>query len=152
MPGFKLKADKFKQIRMLLDSRSFTQQQISEITGWSTATISNVSRVKTYDEYVALMQTITEAKRIRYGADKEIKDVYAKNLEKAKTESAAEEKAKPNPIGASVDYTEAYLERIVELMKEQNKLLTQMATLWGLPKEDNGDGVINMNVAGYKPF
>ena len=152
MPGFKLKADKFKQIRMLLDSKSFTQQQISEITGWSTATISNVSRAKTYDEYVAMMQTITEAKRIRYGADKEIRKAYVNNLEKAKTESDTDEGTEPKSVGASTDYTEAYLERIVELMKEQNKLLTQMATLWGLPKEDNGDGVINMNVAGYKPF
>lgn len=152
MPGFKLKADKFKQIRMLLDSKSFTHQQISEITGWSTATISYVARVKTYDEYVAMMQTLTEAKRIRYGAAKEIKKVYANNLEKAKTESGADEKVEPKPVGASVDYAEAYLERLVELMKENNKLLTQMATLWGLPKEDNGDGVINMNLAGYKPF
>lgn len=147
MPGFKLKADKFKQIRMLLDSKSFTHQQIAEITGWSTATISYVSRVKTYDEYVAMMQSVTEVKRIRYGADKQIKETYEKNLEAAK----AEQEPKQEPI--KPDYTEAYQERIIELLKEQNKILTQMATLWGLPKEEKTlDGEIKMNLAGYKPF
>lgn len=138
MPGFKLRADKFKQIRMLLDSGAFNNQQIAEITGWSSATVSYVSRVKTYDEYKALMQTISEVKRIRYGADKQIKETYEKNLEAAKAEEQTEPKLAP-------DYTEAYQERIIELLKEQNKLLKQMATLWGLPKEDK-------ETENYKPF
>ena len=138
MPGFKLRADKFNQIRMLLDSGAFNNQQIAEITGWSSATVSYVSRVKTYDEYKALMQTVTEAKRIRYGADKQIKEAYEKNLEAAKAEEQTEPKLAP-------DYTEAYQERIIELLKEQNKLLKQMATLWGLPKEDK-------ETENYKPF
>lgn len=138
MPGFKLRADKFNQIRMLLDSGAFNNQQIAEITGWSSATVGYVSRVKTYDEYKALMQTISEVKRIRYGADKQIKETYEKNLEAAKTEEQTEPKLAP-------DYTEAYQERIIELLKEQNKLLKQMATLWGLPKEDK-------ETENYKPF
>lgn len=138
MPGFKLRADKFNQIRMLIDSGAFNNQQIAEITGWSSATVSYVSRVKTYDEYKALMQTISEVKRIRYGADKQIKETYEKNLEAAKAEEQTEPKLAP-------DYTEAYQERIIELLKEQNKLLKQMATLWGLPKEDK-------ETENYKPF
>lgn len=138
MPGFKLRADKFNQIRMLLDSGAFNNQQIAEITGWSSATVGYVSRVKTYDEYKALMQTISEVKRIRYGADKQIKEAYEKNLEAAKTEEQTEPKLAP-------DYTEAYQERIIELLKEQNKLLKQIATLWGLPKEDK-------ETENYKPF
>lgn len=138
MPGFKLRADKFNQIRMLLDSGAFNNQQIAEITGWSSATVGYVSRVKTYDEYKALMQTISEVKRIRYGADKQIKETYEKNLEAAKAEEQTEPKLAP-------DYTEAYQERIIELLKEQNKLLKQMATLWGLPKEDK-------ETENYKPF
>lgn len=148
MPGFKLRADKFNQIRMLLDSGAFSNQQIAEITGWSSATIGYVSRVKTYDEYKALMQTISEVKRIRYGADKQIKETYEKNLEAAKVE----QEPKQEPVKLTPDYTEAYQERIIELLKGIDKRLAQMATLWGLPKEDNGDGVINVNVAGYKPF
>lgn len=141
MPGFKLRADKFKQIRMLLDSGAFNNQQIAEITGWSSATVGYVSRVKTYDEYKALMQTVTEAKRIRYGADKQIKETYEKNLEVAKAEQETEQE----PVKLTPDYTEAYQERIIELLKEQNKLLKQMATLWGLPKEDK-------ETESYKPF
>lgn len=143
MPGFRLRADKFNQIRMLLDSKAFSNQQIADIVGFSAATVSYVSRVKTYEEYRALMQTISDTKRIRYGADKQVKETYEKNLEAAKAEQ--EPKQEPKSIGASVDYTEAYLERLVELMKENNKLLTQMATLWGLPKEDK-------ETESYKPF
>lgn len=147
MPGFKMKADKFKQIRMLLDSKSFTHQQIAEITGWSTATISYVARVKTYDEYVAMMQSFTEIKRIRYGADKQVKEAYEKNLEavKAEHEPKHEPKQEPKQEPIKPDYTEAYQERIIELLKENNKLLTQMVTLWGLPKEDK-------ETESYKPF
>lgn len=141
MPGFKLRADKFNQIRMLLDSKAFNNQQIADIVGFSAATVSYVSRVKTYEEYRALMQTISDTKRIRYGADKQIKEAYEKNLEVAKAEQETEQE----PAKLTPDYTEAYQERIIELLKGIDKRLTQMATLWGLPKEDK-------ETENYKPF
>lgn len=141
MPGFRLRADKFNQIRMLLDSKAFSNQQIADIVGFSAATVSYVSRVKTYEEYRALMQTISDTKRIRYGADKQIKEAYEKNLEVAKAEQETEQE----PVKLTPDYTEAYQERIIELLKGIDKRLTQMATLWGLPKEDK-------ETESYKPF
>lgn len=141
MPGFRLRADKFNQIRMLLDSKAFNNQQIADIVGFSAATVSYVSRVKTYEEYRALMQTISDTKRIRYGADKQIKEAYEKNLEVAKAEQETEQE----PVKLTPDYTEAYQERIIELLKGIDKRLTQMATLWGLPKEDK-------ETESYKPF
>ena len=141
MPGFRLRADKFNQIRMLLDSKAFNNQQIADIVGFSSATVSYVSRVKTYEEYRALMQTISDAKRIRYGADKQVKEAYEKNLEAAKAEQETEQE----PVKLTPDYTEAYQERIIELLKGIDKRLTQMATLWGLPKEDK-------ETESYKPF
>ena len=126
---------------MLLDSKAFNNQQIADIVGFSSATVSYVSRVKTYEEYRALMQTISDTKRIRYGVDKQVKEAYEKNLEAAKAEQEQEQE----PVKLTPDYTEAYQERIIELLKGIDKRLTQMATLWGLPKEDK-------ETESYKPF
>lgn len=111
----KITQDIFKKVHTLKDSGVFTNVQIADIVGISDATVSYISRTKTLEEYKAIIATASQIKRAKTMQDNATKELFKKNLD---AESAGN------------NFQEAQLDRIIELLVEQNRTLKQIATVW----------------------
>ena len=72
-----------------------------------------------------------KAQEARAERDSVARTVYENELENVKSNIV------------NKDFTEAQLDRIIELLVENNKKLTQLTELWGMPKSEQDN---------YKPF
>lgn len=132
---YKVTKEKWEQVKKLKSAGVFSQVEIAKIVGISDASVSNCARANTYEEYQALVRSYATAKKkareVRAERDSVARAVYQNELENVK-----------NNI-VNKDFTEAQLDRIIELLVENNKKLTQLAELWGMPRSEQ---------ANYKPF
>lgn len=107
----------FNKVHTLKDSGVFTNIQIAEIVGISPATTSYICRAKSLEEYKAMLNTSTQMQRARAAQNESTRILLEKNLEAEKTGNS---------------FQEAQLDRIIELLIEQNKILKQIATVWDI--------------------
>ena len=133
--NYKVTKEKWEQIKKLKSAGVFTQNEIAKIVDVSKASVSNCARSNSYEEYQALVRAYSTVKKQiqedRAERDSMSRAVYENELENVK-----------NNI-ANKDFTEAQLDRIIELLVENNKKLTQLTELWGMPKSEQDS---------YKPF
>lgn len=132
---FKVTKEKWEQVKKLKSAGVFTQTEIAKIVGVSKASVSNCARTNSYEEYQALIRAYATVKKQTQEAREErnsaARAVYENELENVKSNIV------------NKDFTEAQLDRIIELLVENNKKLTQLTELWGMPKSEQDN---------YKPF
>lgn len=131
----KVTKEKWERIKKLKSAGVFTQDEIAKIVDVSKASVSNCARTGSYEEYQALIRSYATAKKkaqeARAERDSVARTVYENELENVKSNIV------------NKDFTEAQLDRIIELLVENNKKLTQLTELWGMPKSEQDN---------YKPF
>ena len=139
---YKVTKEKWEQVKKLKSAGVFSQIEIAKIVGISDASVSNCARANTYEEYQALVRSYATAKKkaqeIREARDSVARAVYQNELENVKN----------NVVNK--DFTEAQLDRIIELLVENNKKLTQLAELWGMPRNWNPIQSIRMHHACWR--
>lgn len=107
----------FNKVHTLKNSGVFTNIQIAEIVGTSPSTTSYICRAKSLEEYKAMLNTSAQMQRVKIAQNESTKSLFEKNLEAEKTGNS---------------FQEAQLDRIIELLAEQNKTLKQIATVLGV--------------------
>ena len=112
--------DMIDNVHKMLDSGAFSYAQVGSILNISTATISVLKRCKDMAEYRAFLDAQNTLKAERNAKQEHTKEIYVESLNKTKQEPQAN------------NYQEAQLDRIIELLVEQNKTLKQIALVWGI--------------------
>ena len=104
----KIDKSKFNLIKSLREN-GVEVPKIEELLGMSHTTIYDVIKLNTYEEYRELLKKRAEEVRIRREAER-------KEVEAIKAQQAIKPEIKP-------DFTESYLQQIVDLLKEINDKL-----------------------------
>lgn len=118
----KMSEEKFSMVKTLLNSNSFTIDQIAKMAAISPATVYNIRNASSLEDYRAqiLAKTRIQAERRREKQAQEARTVaiYNESLEKAK----------------NGDFTEAQLDELIKIGKAIENRLGQIVTMLGVPK------------------
>ena len=124
--GKSIDINAFNCVKILLKSGA-TYEEVTNMTGLSTQSIWRIKKAETFEEFQHNRQAAAIGAKAKQRMEKEAEAMMAAQIKKQEAVQEQEDERKEKPIQPPVMQNSYQMNRLIEIIKEQNEILKIMS-------------------------